>query len=415
MRNIWNDFQSALFLFYKYVTRGNKFTIVLTVLVVSLAFLQINLVTGILSGAVNLIYVQTKTNYVGNIVIQPGKDQWGNAENYLTQVGMLKRKINSIPGIIGCSSRYNAGAVIEFDPDKTGKDIRTISWPVKSINPEDEKRISELPDHMLAGEYLEESDRDQVIMGREVSGGYGASLEVQSLKGVDIGDEVTVFYHNGVTRKYTIKGIYATVFPLADMSVFVTQKEMESVLGIRDRASEIIIRTDEAHPEVYYIQELRKAGVELPDIRPWQDFIGLVLGIAQSFDIIKRIILFIGLIVAGVTIFIVIFIATMSRKKQIGIMKAIGMKEGIIITSYIMLAFFYALLGIGFGMAIIEFVAAPYFIAHPLSFPMGKVSLLIVRSELTTSVISMLVVSIIAGFLPSWQVTRENIIKAIWG
>ena len=134
------------------------------------------------------------------------------------------------------------------------------------------------------------------------------------------------------------------------MTVFVTQKEMESVLGIHDRASEIIIRTDEAYPEAYYIQELRKAGVELQDIRPWQDFIGLVLGIAQSFDIIKRIILFIGLIVAGVTIFIVIFIATISRKKQIGIMKAIGMKEGIIVASYIMLALFYAVIGIGIGI-----------------------------------------------------------------
>ncbi|MBN1690102.1 MAG: ABC transporter permease [Dehalococcoidia bacterium] len=415
MCNIWDDFQAALFLFYKYVTRGNKGTVVLTVLVATLAFIQINLISGILSGAVGLIYDQTKNNYVGNIVIQPGKDQWGNKEAYITQVDLLKRKINAIPGIIGCSSRYTTGSVIEYDPDKTGKDIRTISWPVKSINPDDEKRISELHNYMLAGQYLDESDRDQIILGREVSGGYGASLEVQSLKGVNIGDEVTVFYHNGVTRKYTVKGIYATVFPLADMTVFVTQKEMESVLALRDRASEIIIRTDEAYPEAYYIQELRRAGVELQDIRPWQDFIGLVLGIVQSFDIIKKIILFIGLIVAGVTIFIVIFIAVTSRRKQIGIMKAIGMKEGIIVTSYIMLALFYAVTGIVVGIAAIEFVATPYFIAHPFNFPMGKVSLLIVRSEFVTSIVSMIVVSIIAGFIPSWRVSRENIIKAIWG
>lgn len=415
MRNMWNDFLSALFLFYKYVTRGNKGTTILTILVATLAFIQINLITGILSGAVNLIYFQTKNNYVGNIVIQPGKDQWGNNEEYIKQVAALKRKINAIPGIIGSSSHYITGSIIEYDPDKTGKDVRTISWPVKSIDPDDEKNISSLHTHMLAGSYLDESDRDQIIMGREVSGGYGASLEVQTLKGVDIGDEVTVFYHNGVTRKYTVKGIYATVFPLADMTVYVTHKEMESVLGLHDRANEIIIRTDETQPESYYIQELRKAGIELPDIRPWQDFIGLVLGIAQSFDIIKRIILFIGLVVAGVTIFIVIFIATMSRKKQIGIMKAIGMKEGIIVASYIMLAFFYALLGIGIGVGLLELLIKPYFIAHPLDFPMGKVSLLIVRSEFMTSVVSMLVVSIIAGFIPSWQVTKENIIKAIWG
>jgi putative ABC transport system permease protein len=412
---MWNDFQAALFLTYKYITRGNKGTSVLTVLVATLAFLQINLISGIFSGALGLIYEQTKNNYVGNIVVQPGKDQWGNKEEYIKQVTELKRRINAIPGIIGCSSRYTIGAVIEYHPDKTGKDIRTVSWPVKSIDPEDEKRISGLHNNMLAGQYLDESDRDQIVMGREISGGYGASLEVQSLKGVNIGDEVTIFYHNGTTRKYTIKGIYATAFPLADMNAFVTQKEMESVLGMRDRASEIIIRTDDAYSEAYYIQELRKAGVELQDIRPWQDFIGLVLGLAQTFDIIKRIVLFIGLVVAGVTIFIVIFIATISRKKQIGIMKAIGMKEGIIVASYVMLSLFYAVIGIGIGLAVLEFVATPYFIAHPLDFPVGKTSLLIVRSEVATSIISMLIVSIIAGFIPSWRVSRENIIKAIWG
>ncbi|MCX5997336.1 MAG: FtsX-like permease family protein [Chloroflexi bacterium] len=412
---MWNDLKAAAFLFSKYVTRGNKGTVVLTVLVATLAFLQINLISGIFSGALGLIYEQTKNNYVGNIVIQPGKDQWGSSEEYITQVSELKRKINAIPGIIGCSSHYTIGSVVEYDPDKTGKDIRTISWPVKSIDPKDEMQISGLHNYMLAGQYLDESDRDQIIMGREISGGYGAMLEVQSLKGVNIGDEVTVFYHNGVTRKYTLKGIYATAFPLADMTAFVTQKEMESVLGIHDRASEITIRTDDAYPEAYYIQELRKAGVELPDIRPYQDFIGLVLGLAQTFDIIKRIVLFIGLVVAGVTIFIVIFIATVSRKKQIGIMKAIGMKESIIVASYIMLSLFYAVVGIGIGLVLLEFVATPYFIAHPLLFPVGKTSLLIIRSEVATSIICMLIVSIIAGFIPSWRVSRENIIKAIWG
>ena len=197
--------------------------------------------------------------------------------------------------------------------------------------------------------------------------------------------------------------------------MFVTQKEMEGVLGLRDRASEILIKTDEAYSEDYYIQELRRAGVELQDIRPWQDFIGLVSGIAQTFDIIKRIILFIGLAVAGITIFIVIFIATVSRRKQIGIMKAIGMKESIIILSYVLLALFYAILGIGVGATLVEFVLKPYFIANPLTFPMGKVSLLIVRSEFITSIISLIIVSIIAGFIPSWRVARENIIRAIWG
>ncbi len=415
MPSLLNDLKVSFFLFYKYVSRGNKGTLILTVMVAALAFMEINIISGILSGAVALIYQQSKNNYVSNLVVQPGKDQWGNKEQYLTQVGILKRKIDEIPGVIASSPRLIAGSIITYDPDKTGKDIRTISWPITSIDPQQDSKVSGIINHIVSGQFLDENDRDQIVMGRETSGGFGATLEVQSLKGARVGDDITVSYENGTVRKYTLKGIYTTDFPLSDMTVFVTQKEMESVLGIHDRASEILIKTDESYSEDYYIDELRRDGIEMPDIKPWQDFIGLVLGIAQTFDIIKRIILFIGLMVAGVTIFIVIFIATVTRRKQIGIMKAIGMKEEIIVASYVLLALFYALVGIGLGTLIIEVAIRPYFAAHPLSFPVGLVSLNIVPAEYIVSFAAMVAVSIIAGLLPSWRVTRENIIKAIWG
>ena len=375
-----------------------------------LAFLQINLITSIFNGAINLAYKQVKDNYVSNIVVQPASD-----EDYITQVAQVKNKITTIPGVISCSSRYAMGAAISYDPDKNGKDVKSIGWTVKSIDPVEEVKVTNIQNYMVAGSYLNEDDRDQIIMGREISGGFGASLEVQSLRGANVGDEVTVRYNNGVKRVYKIKGIYTTIFPLSDMGVFVTEREMESVLGVRNRASEILIKTDPVYSEDYYMNELRVAGLEKQELRPWIDFIGLISGITQSFDIIKRIVYFIGLVVAGVTIFIVIFIATSSRRKQIGIMKAIGMKEMIVIMSYVFLALFYALVAIGLGMLTLEYALKPYFISHPLLLPMGRVSLLIVPADVISSIVSMVAVSIVSGFIPSWSVTRENIIRAIWG
>jgi len=375
-----------------------------------LAFLQINLITSIFNGAINLAYKQVKDNYVSNIVVQPASD-----EDYITQVAQVKNKITTIPGVISCSSRYAMGAAISYDPDKNGKDVKSIGWTVKSIDPVEEVKVTNIQNYMVAGSYLNEDDRDQIIMGREISGGFGASLEVQSLRGANVGDEVTVRYNNGVKRVYKIKGIYTTIFPLSDMGVFVTEREMESVLGVRNRASEILIKTDPVYSEDYYMNELRVAGLEKQELRPWIDFIGLISGITQSFDIIKRIVYFIGLVVAGVTIFIVIFIATSSRRKQIGIMKAIGMKEMIVIMSYVFLALFYALVAIGLGMLTLEYALKPYFISHPLLLPMGRVSLVIVPADVISSIVSMMAVSIVSGFIPSWSVTRENIIRAIWG
>jgi putative ABC transport system permease protein len=230
-----------------------------------------------------------------------------------------------------------------------------------------------------------------------------------------VGEEVTVVYENGVVRKYKVKGIYVTNFALADLNAFVTEKEMESVLGVHNRASEILVKTDGSLPDIAYIDRLRNLDIDRDQISPFLDFIGAISSLAQTFEIIKGIITFIGLLVAGVTIFIVIFIATVNRRRQIGILKAIGMKERIIIMSYVMQAIFYAILGVLAGMLIVDYAVVPYFIKHPFQMPIGLVSLALVNRDLAISIFSMLIVSMVAGFIPSWMVTRQNIIKAIWG
>ena len=85
------------------------------------------------------------------------------------------------------------------------------------------------------------------------------------------------------------------------------------------------------------------------------------------------------------------------------------------LTRYIFQAVFYALLGALAGLCLIQFLIVPYFIRYPFPMPIGLVSLALVNRDLTVSITSMIGVSVIAGFIPSWMVTRQNIIKAIWG
>lgn len=409
-KSIWNDLRVALFLVYKAITRGNRFTLVLTILVTTLAFINIIFISAIMNGAVSKVYQQAQENYVSNIVISPPIDQ-----KYITQAQQLKSAINSLPGVVTCCSRYSQPAVLRYDPEKDNLNVQEKAWTVKSINPQEEVRVTNIHSYMVAGRYLDQDDRDQIIMGREISGGYNASYEQSSLKGVKLGDEVTVAFDNGVVRKYKVKGIYVTNFMLADLNAFITEKEMESVLGVHNRASELLVKTDGSLPENAYIDRLVRLGVEREQINPFIDFLGAVTGLTQTFEIIKGIITFIGLLVAGVTIFIVIFIATVNRKRQIGILKAIGMKERIIIMSYIIQAAFYAALGVLAGLLLVHLAIVPYFIRHPLPMPIGLVSLALVNRDLAVSIISMLLISMLAGFIPSWMVTRQNIIKAIWG
>jgi putative ABC transport system permease protein len=123
----------------------------------------------------------------------------------------------------------------------------------------------------------------------------------------------------------------------------------------------------------------------------------------------------IGTVVAGVTIFIIIFVSIVNKRKQIGILKAIGMKESTIILSFVMQAIFYAVIGIIFGVSIILFLIRPFFINNPLDFPVGWVSLKITFNIIRISNISLVIAALIGGFIPAFRGTKESILDTIWG
>ena len=60
-------------------------------------------------------------------------------------------------------------------------------------------------------------------------------------------------------------------------------------------------------------------------------------------------------------------------------------------------------------------VILQYLIASPLVFPGGPVAPVLEPMLLIRAIASLLFVSLIAGFLPSWLTTREDILSAIRG
>lgn len=400
----------SFFLAYKSITRGSKGTLALTILIMALAFINLIFISSIFLGIITTMNKGAIENMFGNIMVEPEKD-----EDYIKQVKSIQGKINAVPGVIGSSPHYVMGAIISYDKNKDGRDIKSGTWPVKSINIEDEKRVTKIHQAMVAGEYLEKTDRNKIILGKEISGGYGSMEEFRNLKGVKVGDEVKVVFSNGIQREYKVKGIFNTKFIGADEMALVTEKEMESVLGAHNMASEIVVKIEQTGQEDKYIKEFRRMGIVKEEIKPWTELMGFSASVTKSFDMISLILGMIGSVVAGITIFIVIFVNVVNRRKQIGILKAIGMQEETIIRSYILQALFYAILGIGLGLILIYFLIIPYFIKNPLDFPMGWVSLAVTKNNIITSCVSLIIAAIIGGFIPSRRGARESILKAIWG
>lgn len=65
---------------------------------------------------------------------------------------------------------------------------------------------------------MDSDDRDKILLGKEVAGGYGGDLDYLSLE-VKVGDDVDVTYSNGIKRTYNVKGVFGTKSTQVDQMV----------------------------------------------------------------------------------------------------------------------------------------------------------------------------------------------------
>ncbi len=405
------DFKVAVFLAFKSVIRANRSTTALMIAVLTLSFVNLLFIAGILSGIVSTLYQQVINNFTSHIVIEPQEEPL--KRELIIHQEELRRQIEAIPGVVATARHYKLAGTCAYDRDKNGR-FKSVSAQVIGIDPEQERLLTNVWRNMLEGSYLEGLGAGDIVLGADLDGGHGG-VEVTSLGGVKTGEEVIVTFSNGVARRYTVKGIFKVHFAFVDRQAFITTKEAESVLSVYNNASQILVKLN-ATPglEGWWARRIRVVAPEL-EVRPWSDLMGDFTNVAKAFEMITLVVGTVGLAVAAATVFILIYVNAINKRRQIGILKAIGIRPGIIIGSYLLQSLFFAGCGIGAGSVLTFSGISPYFASHPLRFPMGDTSLSLSTTQILYSVIGLLVAAVVAGFVPAWRVTRENILRAVWG
>ena len=393
----------SAFLAWKSIQRGSKGTLALTIMIVALIFVNLVFLPSIISGVVKTFDGQSINFDFANLVIEPRE-----GSQYIDGVTGLQKKVERIPGITGTSPRIAAGVTYFYRGRNTASTLY-------GITPEDERSATKIVDYMTEGEFLSNGDTDAIVMGVTLAGQEGEEAGgLPSLQGVVVGDSVEVAYPNGETRTYRVKGIYKTQSFGVDTAAFVTSREMSGVLGLRDQASMVLVKTEVNGREDDYKMVLLSYGIQ-EEIRTYQEKSGGFVDQAiQSFNIINAISTLVSLIIAVVVVFIVIFINTVNRRRQIGILKAIGIDQQIIINSYVLQVLFITAVGALAGMALAAGVMA-YLTAYPLVFPGGPVYPVVEVQAILRSIASLFAVSVVAGYIPAWQIAGEDILTAIRG
>ena len=397
-----SEFRIPFFLIWRFLKRGNKWTLLLTIFLMSVAFINLVFVNSLFHGVTETSDKQVIQTSAGDVTVSalPGRD-------FLDGVSAKVAAISKLPGVKAVSDQTLVPGSLKLGAVQG-------NYGIYSVDPVLDSKTHIISKHMSYGSYLSPGDTDKIIIGRQVAGGPKVELNSTSLKGAQVGDKV-VLSTNAFSKVFTVKGIYFTKDMMSDYNVYITNSALNKLAPqMADRATKIIVRTDKPELENQVIKEIKKADLGVT-VSPWQDSAGVAKSVTSSFITINALLTTVGFLIAAVVIFIIIYVEINHRRQEIGILRAIGIKSYLIRTTYVFQAIVYSVLGVGLGLAIYFGIIVPYFNWHPFAIPIGDVKLIANAADFNARAWSVVLVAIISATIPSILVTRAKILDEIAG
>ncbi len=407
----------GFFLAIRDIKRSSKWTTVLISFVMTLTFLNLIVVRGILVGLIEGSIIANRDRYSSNVLLTVLRDK-----NFIENSAEIVSYIKSLPMTEEVSERYVANGKLESGyKTKLGKNDTPdyINAQVSGIDPDQEDHLTDLRSFVIKGEYLSGDDDNYIMVGSSLLFNYTAIEQAGAtpLKDVDAGDKVRLTV-GGKTIEVTIKGVLKGKVDEVDRRIIMNDKKLRQMIGRNDlNVSEISIKVKPNYSDEQLKLAIVNQGFErFAKVQTSSEAVPkFVKDISLTFSILGNVIGSIGLAVATITIFIVIFVNAITRRKYIGILKGIGVSATSIEISYVFQALFYAVTGITIGVLIVFLVIKPFFDANPIDFPFSDGILVASIGDVMIRAVVLIFATIVSGFLPARLIVKQNTLDAILG
>jgi lipoprotein-releasing system permease protein len=409
--------KTGWFLSIRQIRRASLWTNILIIFVMTLTFLNLVVVSGILVGLIAGSSNAFREQYSGDILITNLKNK-----DYIQNTPIIIKNLESIPEVKFITTRYTAGARAEANyKNKTNLNDKSnsVGIQVVGINPQAEDRATNLAKFIVEGEYFDGNDEGSVLVGSALLKKYSRVVtpSLELLENVEVGSKIRVSIGN-YQKEVTVKGIIKSKIQSTSNRIFFTDDELRKILNRSDYgANEIAVKLIPGTDPLIIEALLKADGFEkFSNIDTWEEAQGqFYKDLGSTFVILSNMIGSIGLTVASITVFIVIFINAITRRKFIGILKGIGISGTALEISYVIQSLFYAIIGSGLGLLLLFGFLKPYIDLHPIDFPFSDGILVATFSGTSIRVGLLFVITMIAGYIPARIVTRQNTLDSILG
>jgi putative ABC transport system permease protein len=399
------------------IQRASIWTNLLIVFVMALTFLNLIAVSGILVGLIVGSERALQEKSLGDIIVT-AKDN----ETTIINTPAFARVLDTTPEIKNYTIRYKEGAQVEANY-KTRRDLsqdkNVISSSIVGIDPVKEDAVTGLSSTVVEGAYLDQNEDGYLLLGALTLDRYTAGFAdiTGSLENIYPGDTVRVTIGQN-TKEFIVKGIINAKAGEVSRSIYIPERELRRLANRPTQdAEEIAIRLLPDTDALLVKQGLIESGLDTQaKIRTFSEALPkFLVDIKNTFNVLGTFIGSIGIIVASITIFIIIFINALARRRFIGILKGIGIDRRAIEIAYVIQAGIYALTGSLIGVVLTYLVLIPYFDANPINFPFSDG--ILVAEPLGTAIrfAVLFVITLLAGYVPAWMIARGNTLNAILG
>lgn len=247
----------------------------------------------------------------------------------------LQERVLKVQGVRAAFGRIDFGFMAQ-----AGETTEPIACT--AVNLRQFLRYSKLPDKLVAGRLLQPGEKG-LLIGKDVA----HALHVQP------GDTLTAIgktaYDSFTADDFPVVGIFDLGAKMLNRTSFMDLGHAQEFLEMTDAVSKLLV----FGPEPGQAQELSdRLAAELPQgatARPWtrDPLLGSIYVMGRAMRIaLAAIICF----VAGMGILNMMMVSVLERRREIGVLMALGMSHGRILVSFLYEALLYGLLGSALGI-----------------------------------------------------------------
>jgi putative ABC transport system permease protein len=284
---------------------------------------------------------------------------------------------------------------IPYLAERSAIDNRPVS--VMGILPAETLRFKEWA--LASGSYFSSEESEGAVLGSVLAEQFG----------LQPGAEVRI---RG--KQSPVLGVLNETGGKDDLTVFLSMPAAQQLYEQKDRVSYVAVRVDRLDEVDLYAMKIKDA-VSLGVVSDKQ-MLGSVLSIVGTVNMTLQLIAAVAILAAAFGIVNTMMTATYERKREIGILQAMGATRGGIFRLFLLESGIYGLLG-GLGGAVLGFaaslVAAPYIGQNAAtSFVKGSQAsidpLLFVGAVLFSTLVAM-----VSGLYPAWKASNLSPVEAI--